>query len=102
MKKIVSLILLVLSLSAYSQHRLGNGDWMAYFFGKHKIAPSITVQPTSVNVSQGANTSFSVTATGTAPITYQWQYFNGLTWSSVINFAPYSGATTATLTVTME
>jgi hypothetical protein len=36
-------------------------------------APSITGQPASVTVTAGASASFSVTATGTAPLTYQWQ-----------------------------
>jgi len=35
--------------------------------------PSITTQPASVTVTAGASASFSVTATGTAPMTYQWQ-----------------------------
>ena len=36
-------------------------------------APSITSQPQSQTVTAGANVSFSVTATGTAPLTYQWR-----------------------------
>jgi hypothetical protein len=36
-------------------------------------APSITVQPTDVSVVAGATATFSVTAAGTAPLTYQWQ-----------------------------
>ena len=41
-------------------------------------------------------------ATGSAPITYQWQVStdNGNTFSNVANNAIYSGATTATLTIT--
>ena len=37
-----------------------------------QTAPSITTQPTSVNVGTGASTNFSVVATGTAPLSYQW------------------------------
>ena len=64
-------------------------------------APTITAQPASVSVCIGANTSFSVTATGTN-ITYQWQLSTngGGTWNNITNGAPYSGATIATLTVT--
>jgi hypothetical protein len=40
------------------------------------IAPTITVQPVSQTVSPGANVTFSVTATGSAPLSYQWR-FNG-------------------------
>ncbi len=38
--------------------------------------PSITSQPQSVAVYPGSNATFSVQATGTAPLRYQW-YFNG-------------------------
>jgi hypothetical protein len=34
--------------------------------------PSITAQPLSLTVSNGASASFSVTASGTAPLSYQW------------------------------
>ena len=40
------------------------------------IPPSITAQPASQAVSPGANVNFSVIATGTAPLSYQWR-FNG-------------------------
>ncbi|MFM1769789.1 MAG: tRNA(Glu)-specific nuclease WapA precursor [Verrucomicrobiota bacterium] len=40
-------------------------------------APQITAQPQSISVVQGGAATFSVTATGTAPLTYQWR-FNGL------------------------
>jgi endonuclease/exonuclease/phosphatase family metal-dependent hydrolase len=39
-------------------------------------APSITTQPQSQTVSPGSNVTFTVTASGTAPLTYQW-LFNG-------------------------
>lgn len=35
--------------------------------------PTITTQPESQSVSLGANVTFSVNATGTAPLAYQWQ-----------------------------
>src|SRR6266478_3902024 len=37
------------------------------------VAPSITTQPASQTVTAGQTASFSVTATGTAPLSYQWQ-----------------------------
>jgi RHS repeat-associated protein len=40
------------------------------------VGPVITQQPTNVTVIQGSSATFSVTATGTAPLGYQW-YFNG-------------------------
>jgi len=36
------------------------------------VAPSITAQPVSRTVTVGQTTSFTVTATGTAPLSYQW------------------------------
>src|SRR5215471_7423050 len=36
------------------------------------LAPTITSQPRNQSVSLGANVTFLVTATGTAPLTYQW------------------------------
>ncbi|MGO8675015.1 MAG: beta strand repeat-containing protein, partial [Limisphaerales bacterium] len=53
-------------------------------------APGIVTQPVSQGVAAGANVSFSVTASGTPPLSYQWQ-FNG---------ANLSGATTSSLTLT--
>lgn len=38
------------------------------------VAPSITVQPASVTVDAGDPASFSVTASGTTPISYQWYF----------------------------
>jgi hypothetical protein len=37
-------------------------------------APSITIQPTNQTAVQGGNVTFSVTATGTAPLNYQWRF----------------------------
>jgi len=39
--------------------------------------PSITVPPAGLTVTSGQQAAFSVTATGTAPLTYQWR-FNGV------------------------
>src|SRR5439155_2755833 len=37
------------------------------------VAPSITTQPASQTVTAGQTASFSVAATGTAPLSYQWK-----------------------------
>ena len=37
------------------------------------VAPTLTVQPASQTVTVGQSAMFSVTATGTAPISYQWR-----------------------------
>ncbi|RYY55993.1 MAG: T9SS type A sorting domain-containing protein [Chitinophagaceae bacterium] len=61
---------------------------------------AITDQPDNVNICDGGSTSFSVSASGST-ITYQWQVStNGGPFVNVVNAAPYSGATTATLTLT--
>lgn len=52
-------------------------------------APTITTQPVSQTVTVGANVTFSVVATGTAPLSYQWRKDGN----------PISGATSATLTL---
>ncbi len=64
-------------------------------------APAVTTQPVASSICAGANTSFAVAASGTG-IGYQWQVSTngGTTWTNITNAAPYSGATTATLTVT--
>jgi sugar lactone lactonase YvrE len=54
------------------------------------VPPAITNQPQSLTVNQGTDAPFSVTATGTTPLFYQWQW----------NGAPISGATATNYTVT--
>ena len=53
------------------------------------VAPSLMVQPMSVTVTAGQPATFSVSATGTAPISYQWRR----------NAANISGATAASYTI---
>jgi hypothetical protein len=52
-------------------------------------APAITTQPANTTVTELQPASFSVTATGTAPLSYQWRR----------NGTPIAGATSATLTM---
>jgi hypothetical protein len=54
-------------------------------------APVITSQPTNMTVNAGASATFSVTATGSPPLTYQWYY--------QVN-DPITGATNSSYTVT--
>jgi hypothetical protein len=49
-----------------------------------KLAPTITKQPSDAIVSEGQSVSFSVAASGTAPITFQW-YKNGETIPGAID-----------------
>ena len=58
--------------------------------------PQVTVQPVDqTDIVPGSEVSFSVTATGTAPLSYQWQKI-GVDGGSF----NITGATTATLTIT--
>ena len=52
-------------------------------------APTITTQPASQTVTAGSSVTFSVVASGTAPLSYQWK-FNG---------ANISGATSSSFTI---
>jgi sugar lactone lactonase YvrE len=54
------------------------------------VAPTITQQPVSLTVTAGQAASFTVAATGTAPLAYQWQR----------NGVDIAGATTTTYTIT--
>ena len=64
------------------------------------IPPEITLQPTNQTVAAGSKVTFAVTATGTAPLIYQWQV-NGtnLVNGSIKNGPTISGATTSILTI---
>ncbi|MEZ5016505.1 MAG: T9SS type A sorting domain-containing protein [Flavipsychrobacter sp.] len=60
--------------------------------------PALTSQTTDKTICEGTNTSFGVTATGSA-LTYQWQVSTngGATFNNIANGGIYSNATTATL-----
>lgn len=60
--------------------------------------PSFTSHPTDVTVCDGGTVSYSVTANNAN--TYFWQYYDGSNWITVSNGGIYSGATSATLTIT--
>ena len=66
-------------------------------------APVITTQPAaSSTLCDGNNVTFNTAASGTA-VTYQWQLSTtgaGGPWSNIANGGVYSGATTASLTIT--
>ena len=56
------------------------------------VAPSITAQPISISILVGQAATFSVNASGTAPLSYQW-YKNG---------APITGAMSSSYTTSTE
>ena len=60
------------------------------------VAPQVTVHPVDqTNIVPGSDVSFSVTATGTEPLSYQWQK-DGV---DLTDGSSITGATTATLTI---
>src|SRR5258706_6777208 len=56
--------------------------------------PAITAQPTSRTITSGSQTTLNVTATGTAPLSYQW--YIGASGNTA---SPVSGGTGTSLTV---
>ena len=60
------------------------------------IAPHIISQPSSTS---GCTATFNISATGAAPLTYQWQENNGGGFTNISNGGVYSGATTTTLSI---
>ena len=63
--------------------------------------PAVTTQPVNTTICSGTSATFTVAGVG-AGLTYQWQVSTtgcSGTWTNIVNAAPYSGATTATLTV---
>jgi fibronectin type 3 domain-containing protein len=55
--------------------------------------PTITSQPASQTVAAGQSATFSVTASGTGPLSYQWQKLVNGTWTNI------SGATSASFAI---
>jgi hypothetical protein len=62
-------------------------------------SPFIIDQPVDQSICDGGTTSFTVNAAGSG-LVYQWQVNSGSGWSNVTNGGIYSGATTASLTLT--
>lgn len=72
-------------------------------FGGPAIAASVGSYGTNASTTVGGNASFGVTGvTGNPTPTYQWQVSTngGTSFTNLTNVAPYSGVTTATLTIT--
>ncbi len=60
-------------------------------------AVDISIHPATTSVCQGTTAIFSVTATGTAPLTYQWKYNN----TPISNGGRISGATSNELRISL-
>src|SRR5208282_3857653 len=59
------------------------------------IPPAITVQPTNQTVGVGSDVIFAVTATGTAPLSYQWQ----MDGTNLVDGGQISGSISNVLTI---
>lgn len=76
------------------------------FFGSKAVAQctfaSITTQPSNYTLCSGgaATATFTVGASGTGPLTYQWQVNSGAGYGNISNGLLYSGVNTQTLTIT--
>jgi Bacterial Ig domain/Immunoglobulin domain len=70
------------------------------------VAPTITTQPTNQTVTAGQTASFSVVASGTAPLSYQWQKnganISGATFASYITPATTSADNGSTFQVVVS
>jgi sugar lactone lactonase YvrE len=80
----------------------GTGTIRQGLFGTEQPA-AITGQPANQTVLQGRTAQFSVGATGNPAVRYQWQMApasNPGSFQDVADTAPFSGARTATLTIT--
>jgi hypothetical protein len=64
-------------------------------------AVTIASNPQSASLCSGGNASFTATASGDDPITYQWQSStDGVNWNNIIDGGVYSNAQTTTLNIT--
>ena len=81
----------------------GNAIQSTYSDGSITVydLPAITSQPNSVTITEGQNTTFAVTATGSG-LGYQWQVSinGGTTWSDLSNTTPYNNVTTRQMNIT--
>jgi Immunoglobulin domain/Immunoglobulin I-set domain/Beta-propeller repeat len=78
----------------------GSSDAFLAEIGWAIVPPEITTQPTNQALWTGTSTSFSATATGTIPLSYQWQLDGtNLTNGTNIFGSTISGATNSTLNI---
>lgn len=91
----VSALSLVLFLAASSCGGYGGGgSYNPPPGGGGSTAPYITTQPASQTVTAGQTATFSVVASGTSPLSYQWQK-NGSNITGATSFSYTTPATTA-------
>jgi uncharacterized protein YjdB len=95
---------IVFVLAEWSGFQWLTVDWgnFSQYQAIGNVAPAISSQPSSSTVTAGQTATFSVTATGTAPLSYQWRKdgsaISGAT-SSTLTLASVSAANAGTYTV---
>ncbi len=60
----------------------------------------ITTQPANQAATTSSSATFTVVPSGVGPYTYAWEEYDGTAWNPVADGGVYSGATTASLTIT--
>jgi streptogramin lyase len=92
-----------LGIAVDSSNNLYIADYSAGAIQEFDLGPVITAQPQnmSATIDQAASASFTVTANGAAPLSYQWQIStdNGASFSNLSDGNGIGGSTTPTLTV---
>ncbi|MEI6862255.1 MAG: peptidylprolyl isomerase, partial [Verrucomicrobiota bacterium] len=81
-----------------------SANFIAYAILSEPVEPGFALMPADKTVVAGQVATFSVSATGTGPLTHQWQVSTngGATFSNLTNTNGAAGATTATLSITTK
>ena len=61
--------------------------------------PAITTQPVNATTLVNGSANFTIAASGTGPLTYQWQVNTGSGFTTITDGGVYSNSTTASLTI---
>lgn len=83
----------------YQSSLKGSSDAFLAQIGWVNELPLINPEPTNQVVAAGMSVSLVAAATGTPPLTYQWQEGTNLLWTNLVNGGNISGATNATLLI---
>ena len=93
------------TLDSFTLDPIGAGDiFIAKLQPSVAQGPTITLQPVSQSVTEGSKVTFTVSATGTAPLSYQWRhdgvdFFGQTSTNLTISSANTSSAGTYTVAV---
>jgi hypothetical protein len=75
---------------------------LAAWHARSSPVVNFTQHPSARTVYENGNTTFTVAATGSGALTYQWEISTngGISWNNVINGSLYSGSGISVLTIT--